>query len=1140
MSAAYEACVGAQRLAADPARSAFVAANAGAGKTRVLTDRVARLLLSGAPPARILCITYTKAAAAEMADRLFRLLGAWALADDASLAEALSKLEGAARGGEDLNRARRLFARALETPGGLKIQTIHSFCESLLKRFPIEAGAPPGFAIIDERAAKALAEAAVGETAAAGDAKLQDALLRLSQRTAPDTLRALIVAELCSRQKLEAALEAAGGWRGLRMRIAERFGVRIDVSAGEIIVETLSAIRDDDIRRAQSAMLAGEKNCRFFSRSVLAAYLASSQPAARFAFLASMLLTQKGTPRQKFPDAASKRADPWIAGFMAGLQSSFAEAFERVRAAELLADTNAFLAILEHALGVYDRLKRSRSGLDYDDLIARARSLFASADLDWVRYKLDQGLDHILLDEAQDTSPAQWDVVEGALAEFLAGAGARGGHRTFFAVGDQKQSIYSFQGADAGLFKEKHFDLGKRIGAVAPFENVSLRLSFRSAAPVLRFVDALFAETAVLEGVGDETPLRHELNRLGEAGLVELWPPAPRPDTKETRAWDAPLDQAPKTNPARRLALEVAGKVKEWLDAGEILPSRGRPIAPGDIMILVQSRSALFHEMIRALMETGAPVAGADKLRLLEDAAVEDLLSYARAALLPDDDLSLAEVLRSPLFDIDEDGLFALAYDREGSLWRALNVRADERPEWRRARDEIAAAARIGLGEGAFAFLSHILETGAPSGRTRLHARLGETSAEPLAELLRQALDYELVNPRSLQGFLAWAERNAGEVKRDMEASSGAVRVMTVHGAKGLEADIVFLLDACRYPNVKNIGPILHTSSGPIYSANAAGDSAAAAAVRAEARRRAYEEYRRLLYVAATRARDRLYICGLERGNDPDPHKKAPPEKSWRALAEDAFARLDAQTVGETSWGGAIRRIERAHETPVKAAPGPAHRAPPPPPSWLSAAAAAERPLLRLAPSRLADDVGANAQGPAFSPSRREEKFLRGRTLHRLFELIPDIQPKERPAAAERLLARLAPAISPDERARWRDEALAVLSDPAFAPVFGPTSRAEVALAGTLQGRAVAGQIDRLVVEGARVLVVDYKTNRPPPRRIEETPPAYLAQLAAYRALLQEIYHGKEITCALLWTYEARLTVIPRIMLDHAFARAFV
>ncbi|MBB5517497.1 double-strand break repair helicase AddA [Amphiplicatus metriothermophilus] len=1154
---ALDQTLAAQRAAAAPHASAFVAANAGAGKTRVLTDRVARLLLAGAAPSKILCITFTKAAAAEMADRLFRLLGDWALAEDGALAKALDDLEGAARtrDADDLAKARRLFARALETPGGLKIQTIHAFCESVLKRFPLEAGAPPGFSVIEEAEAAALAGAAVDQVAErAAGGTLGAAFARLAARLGGRDLRALLAGAIAGRQALEGALRAVGGWETLLAETARALGVDPEEDEEAIIAAAAADFAPADIRRMQAAFRLGGKTVNRFAENDIERFFAADSPSERLEALKPIFLTQKGEPRQRLADRASINSDPWIEGYLAAKQATLFEALDRARAARAFADTRALHLVLREALSVYEAMKTARAGLDYDDLIFHARRLFADrAGAAWVLWKLDQGLDHILLDEAQDTSPAQWSVVEAPLEEFFAGAGARAERRTFFAVGDQKQSIYSFQGADAGLFQEKRADLAKKIAAVAPFVDRPLTLSFRTAAPVLSFVDTLFAEPEARAGLGEDGPLRHGVYRKGAGGRVEVWPLTPHPEAPENEPWDAPLDAAPARHPARALARCVAATIRRWLDAGEPLASAGRPIAPGDVMILVQSRAALFHETIRALNECGVPVAGADRLKLLEDAAVEDLLSYARCVLLDTDDLSLAETLKSPFFGLDDEDLFALTREPRSSLWAALRARADERESWARAVREIAAARRIALREGGYAFFCHVLETGAPSGRRRLYARLGAASRETVDELLRQALDYELSHPRSLQGFLAWIEARAGEIKREMDQASGAVRVMTAHGAKGLEAPIVFLIDAHRRPDAGKIGPLLRLPA-PAGAPRPRGlfalagtkdeDCAALTAARAEEKRLQYEEYRRLLYVAATRARDRLYVCGVADRRDKDPSARPMTEKSWHALAQDAMARLE----------GAVERVQHPEgwgETLILSAPQTAppeseaaRTAPsaPPAPGWLARPAAPEASPARLAPSRLAGEAETRAETGAYSPLRPADRFLRGRTLHRLLELLPQAAPGERPAAADRLLARLAPAVAADERARWRAEVLRVLDDPAFAPVFAPTSRAEVPVAGTPRGAraAVSGVIDRIAVTEGRVLIVDYKTNRPPPARVEDAPAAYVAQLAAYRALLQEIYPDREISCALLWTYDARLMTVPPALLDHALETALV
>jgi ATP-dependent helicase/nuclease subunit A len=450
-----------------------------------------------------------------------------------------------------------------------------------------------------------------------------------------------------------------------------------------------------------------------------------------------------------------------------------------------------------------------------------------------------------------------------------------------------------------------------------------------------------------------------------------------------------------------------------------------------------------------------------------------------------------------------------------------------------------------------------VLETGAPSARKRFYERLGQASADAIDELLRQAIDFENSNPRSLRAFISWIEAASGEIKRETERENASVRVMTVHGAKGLEADVVFLLDAHREANVRNIGPVIepppHSNLPPgvkLLAWSKADDVELTAAAREEKTRLQFEEYRRLFYVAATRARDRLYICGTEQGNNKDPEAKAVGVKSWHSLALDAFHRLGprVETDAAPFWEGSpalamriscpqMKAPDQKDEASIRIAPAAA-------PLWLHAPAASEAPPARLAPSKLAGEEEnewlSEAEGAVYSPAGAD-RYFRGRTLHRLLELLPEAAADKRAAAADRLLARLAPDIDPAERARWRDEIMRVLEDPQFAEVFAPGSMAETPIAGRPRGAPetlrVNGQIDRLAVSQTRVLVVDYKTNRPPPKDVRDADPAYIAQLAAYRALLQEIYPAHEIVCALLWTYDARLMAVPPQMLDHAFAR---
>ena len=1161
-----------QRRGADPANSAFVLANAGSGKTRVLTERVARMLLQRVDPQQILCITFTKAAAAEMSERLFSTLGGWAIADDETLRRQLAEIEGAdeARSDDSLCEVRRLFARALETPGGLKIQTIHSFCESLLKRFPLEAGIMPGFSVIEDGASRQILTDALDAMAVsvASDSQLADDISRLSRNFVEENLRNLLMRGAQGGLKHFAMFERHGGLEGVLAALADALGVDPNSAEKAPRDEFLFSLDRPRLGEAREALTQGGKNAAKLNAAPLTAFLDATDINAQWGALEKLFLKSTGEPRGKYGDKKINDAHPWLSPCLMELEERFTKAAALLKAAEVFHDSAAYLRLTAALRDEYDLRKTARGAIDFDDLIMSARRLLQTESAAWVRYKLDFGIDHILVDETQDTSPEQWSVIRALLDDYLSGDGAREINRTFFAVGDVKQSIYSFQGADADVFEEQEADLGKALGAYhgrvgGAYANIDMQMSFRTTAPVLEFVDAVFTDDQARIGLGKSGVPQHLVKRTGEAGLVEIWPLAPISDVEKANAWDAPVDAPAPDHPVDRLCRRVAGTIRDWLSNDESLRSAGRSVQPDDILILVQRRGREFDGILRALAVAGVPVAGADRLKLLEDPAVDDLLSYMKFCAQPRDDLSLAEALKSPLFNFTDDAdLFPLAHERgDGeSLWASLQRRADEKGHWRAACDSIAAAKAIAKRDGAYAFLTHILETGLAnnhaSGRRLFNARLSQASREGVDEMLRQALAFERAAPRSMRAFIDWFQENAAEIKREMERGAGAVRVMTVHGAKGLEANIVFLVDAQRRPHMKDIGAPMELVGAGDRDARTRrlralvrsqkGEPIVTAASRARIKLKEFEEYRRLFYVAATRARDRLYIAGIESRNDRNARARPTEEKSWHSLAMDGFDALGARVETDEAafWDGSdepLRRLacEQTVDVEREAIAEPASRIETP--AWLMEPAKQETSQPRLTPSRLAEEEEAASErvapgGVVYGPMLGDTYF-RGRILHRLLELAPDVEEGERSAAADRLLARLAPDIALDERRRWRDEVLSVLNNPDFAPVFGPGSRTEVAVAGDIAGTIVTGQIDRLLVADGKVLIVDYKTNRPPPRDASDTAPAYLAQMAAYRALMEKIYPGHQIECALLWTFDARLMTLPQLLLDDAYKR---
>ncbi|NHK28278.1 double-strand break repair helicase AddA [Parvularcula flava] len=1156
-----------QRSAAAPGTSAWVAANAGSGKTKVLTDRVMRLLLAGHQPSKLLCITFTKAAAAEMADRLFKRLGSWALMDDAKLQEELQKLDDAPRTAQELSEARKLFARALETPGGLKIQTIHSFCESVLKRFPLETGISPGFSVMEEADATALIDTIIDTLAERlwrDGGEERDDFLLLTDRLQEEDIRRHISFLANRGREISEAIRVAGGLDVFFGQLAEYLGVDPEQGREVILTGLMTACEawHGFIDASVDALDEGGKDDRTSSAS-LRAMRHCTDAETHFEAAKAFAFTKAGDLRKRLTNKAGQKAVPGVDKTLQDIAEAIQQASETLKGVEIFQSTRALYRLALFVYDAYEADKARRGMLDFDDLIARTAALFHDRAATWVLYKLDQGIDHLLVDEAQDTSGSQWSVIEGPLLEFFAGDGAREDERTVFVVGDEKQSIYSFQGADVGLFQSQQLRLNEIITtAERPFSVQELTVSFRSTAPVLGFVDELFTDALAASGVSELAPMRHQAARIGHAGHVELWPLVQKSDRPEIKPWDVPVDTPGQDDPPQVLARHIARTIKDWLEKDEMLAARGRPVRPSDVMILCQSRGRVFQEIVRALVNEGVPTAGSDRVKLMDHIAAQDMRSATRFALQQTDDLSLAEVLKSPLFGFSEVDLFTVAHGRgRRSLWHVLQDKDDEKS--RAAVERLKEAIHTGRNRGPYAFYTQLLETGSPSGWKRFYARLGTGARDVLQELLSEALNFENGNPRSLQGFLAHLEALDTDLKKEIGGDEDLVRIMTVHGAKGLEAPIVFLADM-GYANYAKIsgpvpaGSLTGTAATTGYAPQPGcyyllpskeGDNDASAAARDHAIALRAEEYRRLLYVAATRAEDRLYLCGTLGGNIGLDKFLAKPgnECSWYALADAAFRRMtDNGTVAEGEekpWGG--RTLIFSSDQQEQPKDEDQHTAKPAvaSPDWLSRPARKEQPPRMISPSTLGGSLERDSDAPAEEPAAYTPlaapdtsgltPFTRGNALHLLLERLPDVPPPDREAAASRLLIRNYPDLSAHFEG-WAAEAMGVLTDPAFAPVFATGSRAEVPVMGSIEGVIISGQIDRLAIAGDRVLIVDYKTNRPPPERVEDAPQAYVTQLAAYRHLMQEIYKDHQVDCALLWTWVPRLMPIPAEMLDHA------
>jgi ATP-dependent helicase/nuclease subunit A len=1100
--------------AADPTLSAWVAANAGAGKTYTLANRVARLLLAGAWPERILCLTFTKAAAAEMQDRLFKQLGTWSMLPDKELRLAIEDIRGSTG---DLPRARRLFAQALETPGGLKILTIHAFCQIVLARFPVEAGVPPGFSVLDDNSARVLiaeARAAVLERAGRDETALRRAVDLLVTELGEESLGRILAAALGNdRRKLdrffarhgedgfaEALWTLHGARRGTDPRADFCAELKNEIARLKVVQAWLAGGGKEDARRGE----------------MLAEVLALDVAVESFPILSGVFLTQDGAPRKRLAVKALAESRPELIQWLEDLQQRFCAADAGRRAGRAAGLAEAALTLIAAMRRHYESAKRRRGCLDYDDLIGKVLELLERRQAaPWVQYKLDGGLDHILIDEAQDTSPEQWAIVRALTSEFFHRPAKEGTPRTLFAVGDEKQSIFSFQGADPAQFdiNLRHFERQVKEASL-PFAEQKLATSRRSAPEILAFVDHLFAEPEARKGLTSrDQPIRHEPHRRHAKGGVEFWNvllPEDQPEIDYYR----PVDVAQTASPIVRLAARIAGQIQDWISRKAALPGHRQPIRPGDIMILLPRREPFGGEVIRQLKMRGVPVAGADRMVLTEQIAVMDLVALGRFALQREDDLNLAALLRSPLCGLSEEHLFRLCHGRSNSLWRGLQEQAASEPAFEAAEAFLSTMLERADYAPPFEFYAHALVR--LGKRQALLARLGTEAADAIEEFLSLSLSYEKDRTPSLEGFLDWIGRGGNEVKRDMERGRDEVRVMTVHGAKGLEADIVILPDTTGLPEMPWVkGHLLHTDDGVLFPASGADEPEAVAAAKEKMKDEMLAEHRRLLYVALTRARERLYVCGFQ-------NKIGPRDGTWYRLAQQAAEALGVPLAHVEGHGFGHLSEEKPEVQTVAAAKIVA------PPAWAMRPA----PRVNLRPRLIRpSDALDGSEPPSLSPLRSDRRFHRGNIVHALLARLPDLPQEKRRDGA------LSYARAQGFGEALVDEIFAVLEHPDFAAAFAPGSRAEAGFLAALpelgDGSQASGRIDRLAVTDSEVLILDFKTNRPPPADENQVPPIYLAQMALYRAAAARLFPGRRIVCGLLFTDGPRLIRLSDGILDR-------
>ncbi len=1155
-------------LATDPALHAWVAANAGSGKTTILRNRVIRLLLSGTSPDRILCLTYTKAAAAEMQNRIFEELAKWVGLDDAELDQEIGAIldETGRPAGYTANRlamARTLFAHAIETPGGLKIQTIHAFAERILRLFPLESGVPLNFEILDDATTASLVEEArqmilgrairmPGSPLAAAFHDLVDASGLMTFTETLDEALALLGSLAIKGIRLPDA--------DTRMRLMrQRLGLGRTLTRAMVDAEWQATLPTPDSLAGWVIELkrfpAGAKLRSAFIATLERAIESHIGPDIGWISPVIIgMITAKGDLHSHLLTDKQKQLVPHLVAELQGLIDGHAHWKARHVAFDVLERSLALMTFAEAVHHAFEARKQARNALDFNDLIAALRRLVRAGHAGWIMMKLDAAIDHILVDEAQDTTPDMWDILKALTEEFFAGHSQVVRPRSLFVVGDEKQSIFSFQGANPADFEAARQHFGEKTGKPHRIlDPVPLNHSFRTSPDLLDVVDRIFSDANAREGVAlSGKAIKHSAAWPNFPGETMLWPLIRPPAADQTPT-------GPFQPPAQVLAEAVAGQIRTWLDTGARHLRDGKLIKPGDILILVQTRDGFFEAMLKALKRRGLPVAGADRLKLQDHIAVQDLLVVAEAVLSPNHDLALATALRSPLFTLDDETLERMARHRQGSLRSALA----REPAAAGQAARLAALVQAAKTLGPYAFFARLLAEPVPgpsglTGRQALQQRLGSDIHDPIDAFLMEAQGFESRETSALLLFLLDQRGRSTEIKRDMDQSGDQIRVMTVHGSKGLEGRIVFLCDTTRPPKgIKRNEPILVFEEHLPLLAWLGSRTEIPAGLEADfdrLNRLQREESRRLFYVAMTRASDRLIIGGRlfktptkeELAAGAEHLLKEPAKATWYQLARiglsthpSACRRPDPEAVAQGLDGLNREIITIAASTPA------ADPATAPPlrepahivrvrPDWLDQQPPGESaPPRRLVPSRLA---GPDLDGPREGEQAAARQ--RGILVHRLVELLAPHLPAKREESARRWLSQVAPKLSEPDIASLLAPILTLLAAPQLERWFGPESRAEVALAGSVAladgtTSLVEARFDRLVIAPDWIGLLDIKTGL----RGDAVSEGILRQMALYRRLIATLYPGRQIDCALLWTRDITLEALPATLLDAAFTR---
>ncbi|MBL0848755.1 MAG: double-strand break repair helicase AddA [Candidatus Liberibacter ctenarytainae] len=1157
-----------QLLASDPTGSAWVSANAGSGKTHILVQRVLRLLLADVNPSTILCLTHTKAATAEMSHRVIEIITEWSHLSDENLSSELMKIQDKKPNVIDLSKARHLLVKILETPGGIKVQTIHSFCEAIIRQFPLEANITGHSCVLEEDQAKKMIEAAQKEMLSSimigTDVKLKQAFTELDI-SSEEELESLVAQIINNRNALHQFSADSTRYGGEKALLKKRLGISPDENYDIIYSDLwpLSDCTEEDIKK-YIALSRADNQITFVKKAdILENITKTHSREDRFNLLSGFFLTQKLTPQKRIIAQSVIKKSPDLKEKIVKSQEKFIQVLERLNTYNILQKTLALLTLAQDLNTRYEELKKKYSFLDFNDLIVYTHNLLKKNDVNaWIRYKLDQEINHILIDEVQDTSLIQWDIIRFLTEDFFVGKNAHENPRTLFAVGDEKQSIFSFHGADPSrFFHERKINQQRITNAGQKFSIIQLPLSFRSTADILTAVDKVFSIPENSKGLSeDNNPILHRSNRIGHAGSVLLWEQVHSQEIPVQEDWISNFDSPPQESSSYILARRIAQTISDMIGSTSIIRNgKKRFVCAEDILILVHRRkdNPFIEYLTRFLKKNHKiSVSGRDRFTLTDNIAIKDLMALGLFMLSQEDDLSLAALLKSPIFNLSEDDLFMVCSKREKTETVYASIKrlaSDGILKFRHIAEYIQELIVISQSHSPYDFFSLIL--GAKNARKQFVSRFGAEVIDVLDEFLRFALKNEQIGSATLQEFISELELYPPTIHRKPSLHHSEVRIMTVHSAKGLESPVVFLIDngseAFSSKHLKKMYMV--PSSGnepgaPIWIPKKESYNRHVSQFLDGLKIYAQEEYHRLLYVAMTRASDRLIICNCANNST------TTTKKTWYNMVYNAFqgdervTEIKLKTSKNTDeWTAFEWRvpcnenidIEDITEESLK--PQLASEEKIPKELFLPLQNKIEKPPL-LTPSMLNTQYEAELISPLADKDPSDALAIkRGHIIHRLLQTVFALPLEQKIPYVMSWCKKHAQLWSTQEHDNLLLSIKNIVNHPIISTAMSCDHYEEVSISGKIhfaqRSISVSGRIDQISISQENVFILEYKTHRHIPQEIENIPLSHVTQLAMYREILKRSYPQKAFICLLIYVLKPQIFIIPQYFLDKEFLK---